>query len=91
MKQYKSMPDFKSHDERDQWFKENATYFTVVKKSGVGTYERKEVTTLEEAMNLAQTKHTVGGGGYMIYAVVNEQSALVGTVPASKPYTKGKH
>lgn len=84
------MPEFKSHDERDQWFRDNADHFTVVKKSGVGTYERNEAKTLAEATKLAQTKHTIGGGNYMIYAVIGEQSALVTTVPASKPFSKGK-
>ncbi len=72
-----NMPDFKSHDERDIYFREHAEYFTVVKKEGIGNYKRDECYTLAEAENLAKTRQAVGGGNYMIYAVIGEQSAFV--------------
>lgn len=72
-------PDFKTFEERDAWFKQHADYFTVVRKSGTG-YERNEAPTLAEAVKLAKTKITIGGGRYMIYAVIGEQSAFVQNV-----------
>lgn len=78
---HKALPEFKTYQERDLYFKENADYFTVIKRAHVGVYDRTEVKTLEEAVKQAQTKHTIGGGGYMIYAVIGEQSAFVRTVP----------
>lgn len=74
------MPDFKSIDERDTYFREHADYFTLVKKAGVGHYSRDEFKSVEEAEALAKTKTAVGGGGYMIYAVIGEQSAFVKAV-----------
>lgn len=79
-KRPKSMPDFKSHQERDKYFRENAEYFTLIKKEGVGNYARDERKSLAEIEALAQTKITVGGGRYMVYAVIGEQSALVKTI-----------
>lgn len=77
---HKHMPDFKSHDERDKYFTENADYFTCIRKTGVGNYERSEHESLEAAKSAAQAKKVVTGGRYLIYAVINEQSALAGTV-----------
>ena len=74
------MPDFKSHEERDLYFRQNADYFTLVKKAGVGIYARDEFQTLEAAEKAAQTKKVIGGGGYMIYAVIGEQSAFVKSI-----------
>ena len=72
------MPDFKSHDERDAYFRDNADYFTLIKKSGVGNYERHEYKKLADAQKAGHTKATIsGGGGWLIYAVIGEQSALV--------------
>lgn len=71
------MPEFKSHEERDAYFRENADYFTLVKKSGVGTYDRTEYKSLDEARKAGQTKAAIGGGGQMIYAVIGQQSAFV--------------
>lgn len=75
----RDIPDFKSSQERDDYFRDNADYFTAVRKSGLG-YERNEAPTLAAAVNLAKTKITIGGGRYMIYAVIGEQSAFVQTV-----------
>ena len=77
----RGMPDFQSYAERDQYFRDNADYFTLIKKSGVGTYERSEAKTLAEIEALAKTKITVGGGRYLVYAVIGEQSAFVKTIP----------
>jgi hypothetical protein len=76
-------PDFKTYEERDAYFREHADYFTVVKKTGVGHYSRDEYKTLEEAERAAQTKATISGGGWMIYAVIDSQSAFVTSVPIS--------
>lgn len=78
----RGMPDFQSHAERDQYFRDNAEYFTAVKKAGVGHYDRNEAKTLAEVIKLAQTKQAIGGGNYMIYAVIGQQSAFVQTLPA---------
>lgn len=77
MAEHKALPDFKSYQERDDYFRRNADYYTVVKKDGVGLYQRDECKALEEAVSLAQTRRAVGGGRYMIYAVIGEQSAFV--------------
>ena len=71
------LPDFKSHDERDNYFRDHAEYFTVIKKHGVGAYQRDECKTLAEAENLVKTRQAIGGGNYMIYAVIGNQSAFV--------------
>lgn len=73
-------PDFKTIDERDTYFRNNADYYTLVKKDGVGNYARDECKSLAEIEALAKTKVTVGGGNYMIYAVIGEQSAFVKAV-----------
>ena len=76
----KQLPDFKTSNERDSFFRDHADYFTVIKKEGVGHYARDERKTLDEAVALAKTKITIGGGRYMIYAVIGEQSAFVKSV-----------
>lgn len=78
------MPDFKSHAERDEYFREHADYFTVIKKAGVGHYSRDESKTLAEAEALVKVKQTIGGGNYMIYAVIGEQSAFIKGMPTPK-------
>ena len=77
---HKPLPDFKSHAERDAYFADNADYFTVVSKTGVGSYSRDETKTLAQAESLAKTRQLVGGGRYMIYAVIGTQSAYVKSV-----------
>lgn len=74
------LPEFKTYQERDNYFREHAEYFTLIKKAGVGHYDRTEAKSLEEAEKLAQTKITIGGGRYLIYAVIGEQSAFVKTM-----------
>jgi hypothetical protein len=76
----KPLPDFQTWQERDDYFRDHADYFTLVKKDGVGYYSRDEAKTLAELEKLAQTKIAVGGGRYLVYAVIGEQSALVKTI-----------
>ena len=73
----KNPPDFQTYQERDKYFLENADYFTLVAKSGVGTYDRTEYKTVEAAEKAANTKAFIGGRGWMIYAVIGRQSAFV--------------
>lgn len=73
-------PDFQTYQERDAYFKDHADYYTLVKKAGVGVYDRTEYKTLAEAQKAGQTKLLIGGGGWMIYAVIGEQSAYVEAV-----------
>lgn len=75
------MPAFQSHEERDAYFAKHADYFTLVKKTGVGTYDRTECKSLEEAVKLAQTRQVIGSGGWMIYAVIGQQSAFIKAIP----------
>lgn len=75
----KLIPVFKNHDERDAYFRDNADYYTLVCKAGLG-YERHSFKTLAEALAAGQTKAVISGGGWMIYGVINEQSAMVATV-----------
>lgn len=75
-----NLPEFQSYQERDAYFKEHADHFTLVKKAGVGHYSRDEAKTLAEIEKLAQTKITVGGGRYLVYAVIGQQSAFVKTI-----------
>jgi hypothetical protein len=76
-KKPKPMPDFASYVERDDWFRDNADYYTVVRKDGVGRYERSEYKKLADAEQAAQALVPVTKGRYLIYAVVGEQSAFV--------------
>jgi hypothetical protein len=74
------IPDFKTSDERDAYFRDHADYFTLVKKTGVGVYDRSEYKTLDAAIKAAHTKATISGGGWLIYAVIGEQSAFVAKI-----------
>ena len=76
----KPLPDFSSHAERDAYFAEHGDFFTVVQFKGVGKYERAECDTLAQAESLAKTRQLVGGGRYMIYAIIGTQSAFVKSV-----------
>lgn len=77
----KPMPDFKNHDERDAYFRDHAEYYTLIlARSGTGHHVRSEFNSLAEAEKVAHTKVTIGGGRFLIYGVIGEQSALVKTV-----------
>jgi hypothetical protein len=73
----KPLPDFQTFQDRDDYFRDNADFFTLVNKTGVGNYSRDEYKKLAEAEAAAKTKITIGGGRYLIYAVIGEQSAFV--------------
>lgn len=88
VEQHKPLPDFKTSDDRDNYFRDHADYFTVVKKQGVGHYARSEYKTLAEAANAANTKAAISGGGWLIYAVIGQQSAFVASVPRSNTERK---
>lgn len=75
----KPLPTFTNHDERDAYFREHGEYYTLVCKAGLG-YERHSYKTLAEALRAGQTKQHIGGNGWMVYGVINGQSALVSTV-----------
>ena len=72
----KIVPDFKTSQERDDYFAQHADYFTIIKWRSMGQSERTECKSLEEAEKLAATKVRLLGGRYMVYAVIGEQSAL---------------
>ena len=76
----KNLPDFKTYQERDDYFRDHADYFTLIKKEGVGKYRHDVCKSLAEAEALAKIKQAVGGGRYLIYAVIGEQSALTKAV-----------
>jgi hypothetical protein len=76
----KIMPDFKTYQERDDYFRENAEYFTVVGKGQISGYQKDEQKTLVGAEKIAQMRHTITGGKFLIYGVIGEQSALVRTI-----------
>lgn len=75
------VPDFKTYQERDQYFLKHAEHFVIIKKSGVGGDERNTAKTLDEAERLAHTKKLIGGGRFLVYAVIGEQSAFVKAIP----------
>ena len=75
--EHKALPDFQTYQERDKYFLENADYFTVIKKDGVGYYDRTELKALAQAQAVVKLKQTLGGGNFLIYAVIGQQSALV--------------
>lgn len=73
--------DFVSIRDRDAWMADNAEYFTVVRHLGPREgYERHEVKTLAEAVEMAGRMAKVAKRPYLIYAVVGELSAFVKSV-----------
>jgi hypothetical protein len=72
--------NFSSSKERDDYFRDHADYYTVFRQHGVGIRERIECKTLGDAEKLAHTKATIGGGKWMIYAVIGMESAYVKTL-----------
>lgn len=76
-----NLPEFKSHKERDEYFTQNAEHFTLIRADGPpGQRARDERRSLEDIEKLAHTKKTIGGGRYLIYAVIGEQSAYVKSI-----------
>jgi hypothetical protein len=73
----KPIPDFKSIEERDTWFRDNADYFTVVRHNGHGNYTKIECNSLKEALYTAKWLATKHDNTWMIYAVVGVSDAFV--------------
>ncbi len=75
------IPEFTKAEDRNKWIKDNAQYFTVIRKRK-RRYERDECWTLEEAVQLAQRR--LAKDPYMqpllIYAVAGGHDALAATV-----------
>lgn len=70
--------NFASGKERDQWIKENAQYFTVVRYLGPRKgYERHEVKTQDAAVELAGQLAQKAGIPYMVYAVAKLHDAMI--------------
>jgi hypothetical protein len=77
----KQIPDFKTEQERQQWFIQNADYFTACTVRPIK--ERAEFPTRADAMAYALkiTATDPMSGPYMIYAVVNNSDTWVENVP----------
>lgn len=72
---------FQSAEGRDKYIEANAKYFTVVRRSGVGAYERHERKTRKGAERLGEKLSIANKCNYIIYAVgPNDLSAYVTTV-----------
>ncbi len=75
------IPEFSKADDRNQWIKDNAQYWTVIRKRK-RRYERDECWSLEDAIKLAQRR--LAKDPYMqpllIYAVAGGHDALAATV-----------
>ena len=77
------IPEFSEYKQRNKWIKENADYFTVVRRRN-RRYERYTAPSFEEATALAQ-KYLRGdteNTRWMIYAVAGIHDTLVATVSA---------
>lgn len=61
--------NFESYRDRDDWIRDNAKYFTVVRHLGRGKYERVEKPTLQEAQETAGCMAQEAKRPYIIYAV----------------------
>ena len=83
--------DFESSVARDEYMRENADYFTVVRYLGPGKgYERHECPTVEVAMSLARRIADEAGKAYLIYAVSGIHDGYVTTVhPKGGPIGQG--
>ena len=74
------IPEFQKADERNKWIKDNASYFTVIKRKG-RRYIREEQPTFDLAVQLAQKRlEQDSDSRYMIYAVYRQSDTLVATV-----------
>lgn len=72
--------EFKTHQERSQWIKDNADYWTIVHHQGYGKYERHERHTQDEAMKLARELADTRDCIWMIYAVAGNSDTYVDMV-----------
>ena len=75
------IPDFKTEAQRQQWFIENAQYWTTVTRRA-GRKVRTEYLTRAEAKAHAHKmlKDDLTGRPYMIYAVVGRSDSFVENV-----------
>jgi len=75
------IPEFSKAEERNKWIKDNAQYFTVIRKR-LRRYERDECWSLAEAVQLAQRRleRDPGKQPLLIYAVAGGHDALAATV-----------
>ena len=70
--------DFQTAKERDQWILDHSEYFTVVRHLGPRRgYERHEVKTLPEAIEMAGRMAKQAGRPYLIYAVAGRRDAII--------------
>jgi CRISPR/Cas system-associated endonuclease/helicase Cas3 len=70
--------DFETYQERDDWIREHADIYTVVRYLGPRLgYERHETKTLAAAEALARRMATEAGKPYLIYAVAKQRDAFV--------------
>ena len=80
------IPDFKTADDRDQWIKANADYWTAVYFHGRGHYERHEFKDRLSAETAARRMANDNRNKpVMIYAVADGHDSFV---IAIKPETK---
>lgn len=84
-----SVPIFETYQQRDEWIKDHADYFTVVRYLGprVG-YERHEVKSFSEAEALAGRMSEASGRIYLIYAVCGIRDAFIKKVDPPKQERK---
>ena len=74
------IPEFREAKERNKWIRDNAQYFTVIRRQD-RRYERDEVYTFDEAVTLASNRiKRIPDLRFLIYAVAAGHDALVATV-----------
>ena len=70
--------DFETAKERNQWIADHADYYTVVRQLGPRRgYERHEVKTLAEAIEMAGRMAGQAGKPYLIYGVAGTRDAMI--------------
>ena len=75
------IPDFKTAQDRDNWIKAHADYWTTVRFHGRGHYERREFKDLPSAEAAARRMATESNSRpVMIYAVAGEHDAFITSV-----------
>ncbi len=71
------LPDFKSINERDEYFLEHAEMFTVVRRLSPYSIDRHECKNYLEAITLAEKLVKETGRPYMIYSVIGPYDGFV--------------
>jgi len=64
------LPDFRTADERQQWFRQNAEHFTATCRAGTVSY-KSEHKSLDEARSTATQLAKIMKKTIMLYGVVN--------------------